>query len=188
MGVIFNNLRVGGLGAGDKEFEEGRGLGAAWAQLGSWHMLGILAGGVWPARPMGRDAKGWPRDTLVLEVVEWSGYGLRCLFTGPLGCGQGQDWAGRQRGSPGVLSQGKEPPLLSTESRPGPGWPSHCIWSQAGWLERSDTSTLMTVRTLSWSPGRRSGSSGRQTCQQQGQMWAPAPALLLTWVQLGQRV
>lgn len=27
MGVIFNNLRVGGLDAGDREFEEGRGLG-----------------------------------------------------------------------------------------------------------------------------------------------------------------
>lgn len=37
MGVIFNNLRVGGLGAGDREFEEGRELGAASAQLGSWH-------------------------------------------------------------------------------------------------------------------------------------------------------
>lgn len=32
MGVIFNNLGVGGLEAGDREFEEGRGLETAWEQ------------------------------------------------------------------------------------------------------------------------------------------------------------
>ena len=74
MGVIFNNLRVGGLGAGDREFEEGRELGAASAQLGSWHVLGRLAGGVWLGRALGRGL--WSKDGLVLEVVELSRWGF----------------------------------------------------------------------------------------------------------------
>lgn len=65
MGVIFNNLRVGRLEAGDRQFEEGGGLGAACAHsgLGSWHTLGILAGGGFS--PVGRGTRMWPKDRLV---------------------------------------------------------------------------------------------------------------------------
>ena len=74
MGVIFNNLRVGGLGAGDREFEEDRELGAGSAQLGSWHTLGRLAGGVWLGRALGRGL--WSKDGLVLEAIELSQRGF----------------------------------------------------------------------------------------------------------------
>lgn len=79
MGVIFNNLRVGGLGAGDREFEEGSG---SWSGSTFWNSGQRW---LWPTRLPGRGAEGRPRDGLILEVAEQSGYGLRCLFSGPLG-------------------------------------------------------------------------------------------------------
>lgn len=56
------------------------------------------------------------------------------------GLRSGDGWAGHQDGSPRVLSQDKEAHLMPAESRPGPGWPSHHLWSQAGQPEGTDMS------------------------------------------------
>lgn len=69
---------------------------------------------------MGRSAEGQPEEGLVLAADESSGYSLWCLISGQ---GARLGWA--SGGSPRVWSQGEDPQLWPTESRPGPGWPSH---------------------------------------------------------------
>lgn len=62
MGVIFNNLRVGGLEAGDGGSRKAEDMEQhGHCGLGSRHTLGILVrGGFSPARPVGSGAGGSP--------------------------------------------------------------------------------------------------------------------------------
>lgn len=71
MGVIFNNLWVGGLDAGDRELEEGRGLGSGQlghSDLEAWPVIRIWAEGrIQSARLMGKGAEGWNKDEVAFR-------------------------------------------------------------------------------------------------------------------------
>lgn len=84
MGVIFNNLWVGGLHAGDRELEEGRGLGSGQlghSNLEAWPMLSIWAGGGFSLQDLWEEVqKPGTKMRLSLEGVELNEYRLWCLF------------------------------------------------------------------------------------------------------------